>query len=112
MSKNLVGALVDFVDDGGTESSRLSKFLASFYGSFLFHFVLLMLLMSRTKIVPAEDLIPLAGPLLFILSILFGLIISTGNKGGLIRRFWYGVTLPAICYYLAVGIAQLAYLKQ
>ena len=31
-------------------------------------------------------------------------IVSTGNKGGLIRRFWYGVTLPAVCYYLATKI--------
>ena len=107
MSRNWADALVDFVDDGTTKTSKRTRLFASFYGSFLFHFALIVAVPVRLSIQPSETLILVSLPLFFILSLLFGLIISTGTKGGLIRRFWYGVTLPAICYYLAFSIVSL-----
>lgn len=108
MSRNWAEAFVDFLDDGGAETSRRAKFFASLYGSFLFHIALIVVAISRSSEPPNEILLLVVLPLSILLSCLFGIIISTGTKGGLIRRFWYGITLPAVCYYLAHGIISLA----
>lgn len=103
-SRNWAQVFVDFLDDGGEATSTRARFFASLYGSLLLHVSLIVVALVRVSEPPDGTLILSVLPLSILLSFIFGIIISTGTKGGLIRRFWYGITLPAACYYLASRI--------
>lgn len=111
-SKTWAEAILDFVDDrensGSSEKKQFvnnwsKRFYASFFGSVLFHLTLLVMA-ARALTWLSTDVFLLCVLFIVVVSAFIALIVSTGNKGGLIRRFWYGVTLPAVCYYLASKI--------
>ena len=104
MSRNWTEALADFLDDGGMPTSRPKRILASFFGASLFHFALFVVALNKQPNAPSDIFLWSFVVYVVIVSFLFALLISTGTKGGLIRRFWYGVILPAVSYYLAFEI--------
>lgn len=81
------------------------RFASSLFGALLLHLTILFALAGyiSTATEAAVFLYLAIAPLV---STLFALIISTGRKGGLIRRFWYGISLPAICYFLAANLVS------
>ena len=112
-SKTWAEAILDFVDDRDiSESSekkrfvnnRDKRFYASFFGSVLFHLALLVMAARMLQQWPSTQAYLSSFLFIVVVSAFIAFIVSTGNKGGLIRRFWYGVTLPAVCYYLATKI--------
>ena len=102
-NKNWSEALVDFIDDGGSERKGYERFFAAYFGCFLQHITIFTVVIVANKN-PLSDVfyIELLIFSLFV-SLIFALIISTGTKGGLIRRFWYGISLPIVCYLLAAS---------
>ena len=102
-NKNWAEALVDFVDDGGSENNRYERFGASFIGSMFQHTVIFFVLFGSNE--PMFSFTLIFGTLIFSLfvSCIYAYIISSGTKGGLIRRFWYGISLPIITYLLATS---------
>lgn len=99
--RNWAEAIVDFVDDGDSDRTFAQRFWASFFGSALLHLSLLIVLSSAVETSPSDEFILAYLAFTGIVSSIFARIVSTGKKGGLIRRFWYGVTLPIVCYILA-----------
>ena len=111
-SKTWAEAILDFIDDRDNSKSSekqrfvnnwIKRFYASFFGSVLFHLALLFMAARMLEWLSTEAYL-LCILFIVVVSVFIALIVSTGNKGGLIRRFWYGVTLPAVCYYLASKI--------
>ena len=105
--KNWAEALVDFVDDGDTNRGFKQRLGASLFGSALLHLSILIVF-SAVESPPSNEFIIVYFVFAGTVSSIFSLIISTGKKGGLIRRFWYGVTLPIICYLVATAFISSA----
>lgn len=103
-SNSWAETLTDFFDDGDKETSGWQRLIASFFGSLLFHISLIVLAIYDTPTWVSGSAFLIVLVFILILSFVFGSLISTGSKGGLIRRFWYGVSLPAVCYFLAINI--------
>ena len=102
-NKNWAEALVDFVDDGGRESNRFERFGASFTGSLFQHSAIFLVLIGSKESMFNFTLFFDTLIFSFFVSLIYALIISSGTKGGLIRRFWYGISLPTITYLLATS---------
>ncbi|MCY4446734.1 MAG: hypothetical protein OXC02_09780 [Rhodobacteraceae bacterium] len=110
----MLGIIIDRIldasyDEGENNYGFIRRFGTSFFGSFLFHLVLLVVTISHTEYFIGQDTVDYVKvpsgifllsilPLCFIISIIFGLIISAGKKGELIRQFLMGFFLPFACY--------------
>ena len=107
MKKNFTEIMVEFFADGGSNHEFIQRLGAAFFGSLLFHATLILLAGAKGNFLLSDEWYYSSALLFFMISVIFGLIISTGKKGGLIRRFWYGVSLPGVCYFLAISIYSL-----
>ena len=103
---NWAAAIVDFIDDGDRNRGHWERLAASFFGSFLLHLAVLIALGSHLPTL-GENLLLAWLAFTIVVSTLFTLVIATGRKGGLIRRFWYGLSLPAVCYAVAMSLVGL-----
>ena len=73
----------------------MRRFASSFFGALLLHLTILLALATEIRQI-GEEIAIIYIVFSLLASMCFALIISTGTKGGLIPRFWYGVSLPAI----------------
>ncbi|MCY3760741.1 MAG: hypothetical protein OXH50_05780 [Gemmatimonadetes bacterium] len=102
--KNWAEALIDFLDDGDKDRSSIQKFLAAFSGSSLVH---VSMIMAASLLIRYPLTISVYFSLLIYtvaVSLVVSVIVATGVNGRLVRRFWYGVSLPMACYFLAVSL--------
>jgi len=96
--------LVDFVKDGDESTSRLGRFFAALCGSLVLHLSMCIAIVYQLEPSIIQEAYLGLFVLIITLSGIFALIISAGSNGSLVRRFLYGVSLPAFAYSFAVYI--------